>query len=229
MDRTHHTPGAQARFDRLMCNLTRGKSVSAVVEKTPHNVARIGFLEALTDQARYIHIVRNGVDVVRSIDHIATTNAYRIAGKTNYNQWWGSNDCKWEALAEEGKAKGYFSEEVDVLKSHVQRGAYEWLVSLGESDRWRDNLGSRLCEVTYEDLTSQPDIVLRRLTAFLGIACPDDWLDQSCDQIRTGYKNRQSPLELPPLMCRCFNRYQQRYGFSGRATPADLPQGHSHG
>ena len=210
----HHTPGAQVRFNRLVHRMCRG---AKLVEKTPHNVARIGFLETLTKDALYVHVVRNGVDVAYSIDRIARTNPYRIAGQGHHNQWWGPDDCKWQALAGEGAARDYFPDEVARVHSHVQRGAYEWLVSLGEADRWRANLDGRLHELTYTQLTEEPARMLRHLCVFLGLACPGDWLDRPFAEVRPERHNPGRTIELPPQMSAQFNAYQEHYGFEGRA------------
>jgi hypothetical protein len=217
MDGVHCTPGAQVRFNRLVHRACRR---ARLVEKTPHNVARIGLLERLTVEPRYVHVVRNGVDVAHSIDRIARANAYRIAGKGRHNQWWGRDDCKWRALAREGAARGYYADEVPRLKGHLQRGAYEWLVSLGEADRWRVPLGDRLCELTYSQLTLEPGATLHRLCRSLGLDCPERWLRWAITEVRSERRYHWRWLELPPRMAARFNAYQERYGFEGRAIRA---------
>ncbi len=215
------TPEAQARFARLIGTVRRRRACARlVIEKTPHDVARIGFLEGLAAEPRYIHIVRSGVDVARSIERIAARSSFPTFARPPRNRWWGIGGSKWKALARDGAAHGYFPNEVLLLTGDAQKGAYEWLVSLGEADRWRAALGPRLYEFTYPSFTSQPMQALEQICTFLGISCPDAWLAHAVERVHPENRHEGPPLQLPPAMCERFNAYQERYGFAGTAVPA---------
>jgi len=224
MDAEHRSDHAQLVFNRLVMGERARARKPMVVEKTPHNVARIGFLEVLAPGARYVHIVRNGIDVCRSIEQLATEQPYRMAFKPRYNQWWGEDCAKWRALSEEGPARGYFPTEADLLTTNAQRGAYEWLTSLGEADRWRGALGDRLLEIRYPDLTSDPHASLLRLCDHFGVAAPGAWLDRALPLVGPERVRKRGPIALPPEMARAFNALQERYEFEGRAEPAIRPE-----
>ncbi|VAX42059.1 hypothetical protein MNBD_PLANCTO03-351 [hydrothermal vent metagenome] len=97
------TDTIRTRFARLILGERERTGQRVLIEKTPHNIFRIGLLEALTDgNARFIHIIRDGIDVARSIDRLASNQPYKMAGRSDYNQWWGSNDLKWQRLQAEG-------------------------------------------------------------------------------------------------------------------------------
>lgn len=212
------TDETRRRFNRLIFGARRDSGKRLVVEKTPHNIARLGFLEALAPGASYIHIVRSGIDACRSIDRLARANAYRIAGRPRHNSWWGEDESKWKALARDGASAGYFPEEVGTLTGHDQRGAYEWLVSLGEADRFRDRLGPRLREITYPRLTGDAAGTIRALCEHLGASCPRDWLDAAAALVEDERRNPGAALILPRRMAGAFNAAMERYGFEGRAT-----------
>lgn len=209
----------RTRFARLILGERERAGRPLLVEKTPHNAYRLGFLEALTmGRARFIHIVRDGVDVARSIERLAMNQPYRMAGRADYNQWWGSNELKWKRLAEEGPARGHFSAgEVARLATQAQRGAYEWLTSLGEADRWRPVLCERLLEVTYRELTCDPDATLRRIAAHIGAGVPAQWLAGSVAAVSPERRHSGAELVLPERMAAEFNKRQERHGFDGRA------------
>ena len=221
LDEQHVTDKTRQRFTRLMGAAFAASGAQLLIEKTPMNLLRIGYLEALAPGARYVHIVRDGADVARSIDRLATQSSYKIAGKPLMNQWWGVDNSKWKFLARDGAAAGYFPQEVDQLKTEEAKGAYEWLVSLGEADRWRQRLGERLHELSYADLTCKPQETLRRICTHLGLAIPQDWLDRAAAMLDGQRKNSGRPVKLPPAMCRAFNEYQERYGFENRALPSE--------
>jgi len=214
------TDAIRTRFARLILGERERTGRRVLIEKTPHNVYRIGLLEALTNsRARFIHIVRDGLDVARSIDRLASNQPYRMAGRADYNQWWGSNDLKWHRLRIEGPSRGHFSEnDVAQLKSNAQKGAYEWLTSLGEADRWRPVLGDRLLEITYPTLTADPIGTLSRLTAHIGASAPRSWLDRVSPMVSSERRNEGEALTLPPAMAQAFNDWQSRENFPGRAA-----------
>jgi len=215
----HASEESRRRFDRLILDMARrrGKPSRLAMEKTPFNAVRIGYLEALADRPKYIHLVRDGVDVCRSIDRLSRDARYRIMGRPKVNHWWGLAGSKWTALARDGAAAGYYVAEVGCLQSYQAKGAYEWLVSIGEVDRWRERLGDRLLEITYERLTTEPRAALEEMCRFLGVAATPHWLERSARMIDAPRRNLGDDISLPPEMCRAFNQIQERYGFAGRA------------
>ncbi len=224
MDADDATPESCERFDRLILGARLLARLPTLIEKTPHNVYRIGLIEAFTGRAaRWVHIARDGVDVARSIHRLATTQPYRMAGHADYNQWWGRNHLKWKRLAEEGPEHGYFPEDIARLSDDAQKGAYEWLTSLGEADRWRDALADRLLEITYPQLTADPTGTLRLIAAHVGTDAPASWLDAAAAVISPERRNEGAPLLLPHDMAARFNELQARFDFPGRAQAQERP------
>jgi hypothetical protein len=210
------TATTRARFSRLMPASPR----LVTVEKSPINALRIGFLDALSPDARYVHIVRDGVDVARSIQRMAAVTR-RMAFRPPMNEWWGVGDAKWTALARDGRATGYYPEEVGLLGNDAQRGAYEWLMSVREARAWRVALGSRWVEVRYADLTTDPQVMLRRIATAVGLSCSGQWLDSAAARVRPNTRSDGPPLALPEQMRADFNGLQASFGFMGRAIEPD--------
>jgi Sulfotransferase family len=204
------------RFSRLFL-ASSGSSKQLLLEKSPANTMRIDFLRALAPEARFVHIVRDGLEVVKSIARLATSNAYQIAWLPNFSQWWGTNGIKWAILARDGKEAGYFAGEVDGLRTHEQRGAYEWLVSLGEVDRWRSAAGDRLLELTYTDLVREPGDQLARVGEFLHLPISDEWTRAASSMITPVRTPEHGSVDLPPAMMAAFNERQEELAFPGRA------------
>lgn len=207
------TPAAQRRFKRLMSPSAGG----TLVEKSPINALRIGYLRALAPDARFVHIVRDGVDVARSIENEAAVTR-KMAFREPLNEWWGVGDAKWTALQRDGGAAGYYPDEVRELATDAERGAYEWLVSLREIGSRRLSLGPCLTEIRYPDLTGDPRTVLQDLTKKLDLPCPQPWLEAATARVRPAVLRTGSPLVLPGRMCADFNHYQRAFGFSQRAV-----------
>jgi len=218
LDEDDASPESVERFRKLFLESSAG--FRAVVEKTPHNVARIGFIEALAPGSRWAHIVRDGVDVARSIDRLATGNFYRVAGRPEINQWWGSDGAKWKAIAREGADRGNCPDQVAALETHLQRGAYEWLVSLEEAARWRDRLGHRFLEIRYLDFARATSEALERLCEHFGLDAPPGWLDWAAKQVSSPRHNEGATLRLPPCIADRFNQLQAEHDLPGRAETA---------
>ena len=89
LDASSVTPTARLRFRRLIS----APSGLTLVEKSPHNALRIGYLDALVPGARFIHIVRDGIDAARSIEKVARVNR-RMAFRPSLNEWWGVWRCE---------------------------------------------------------------------------------------------------------------------------------------
>lgn len=223
-------PAHKARFDRLSRWVAIG--ATTLVEKTPNNTFRIGWLEALTDNPRYVHIVRDGCDVVESIVRASRDASYVIRGVDNYNRWWGRLDAKWKALGEEGRQKGYFADEVAEISSLQERAAYEWIVAQREIALWRTPLGSRMLEVRYEDLVTDPVAVIRRIHVHLGVLSTETQRRRLAALVKApeaGRRKELSRILLPPAMAEAFNELQASWNYHNRAVAKNsaLPHGAS--
>ena len=213
LDADSVTTSARRRFSRL---LSSPEGVT-LVEKSPTNALRIGYLNALAPDARFVHIVRDGIAVARSIEKMATTTR-RVLFRSPVNDWWGSGGAKWSALRQDGRAAGYYRDEVDRLATSVQRAAYEWLLSVREAEMWRAPLDSRFSTIRYEDLGDDPCTIIRELMTKLELACPDYWLRNAAKLVRAPIVSHREPIALPSQMYTDFNTWQERFGFEGRAT-----------
>ena len=223
LDSNHCTPQAKSRFDRLLLEPAHRRGVTLMIEKTPFNACRIGYLDTISPGCKFIHLVRDGVDVARSIDRLSRDRSYGILGRPNLNRWWGRGGCKWTALSTDGLASNYFSDEIPLMWNWETKGAYEWLVSLAEIDRWRSRLGDRMLEINYEELTNHPEKTLRLICDFLSLPADDKWLRRAIRRLDKPRHNYGVPLVLPPKMARAFNAAQERFNFPNRAT-AGIPE-----
>lgn len=210
------TRETRIRFQRLM----KPWRSFTLVEKTPINALRLGFLDAIAPSARFVHIIRDGIEVARSIERIASVT-WPMAFRPPMNEWWGINDAKWTALVQDGRAAGYYFDEISQLTTDEQRGAYEWVLSMCEIDSWRSRLGSRLIELRLEDLISEPRKMLKSVVDGLELSFSDElWLDRATKMVRPMSNGYKTDLTLPSRMLADFNKFQERYGFKGRATQA---------
>lgn len=223
VDGSFSTGGARLRFERLFSKKLFSKKLF-LVEKSPVNAMRIRYIENLAPGSYYINIVRDGVEVVDSIEKLSNKNSYSVALRENFNQWWGVDFCKWEYLKRDGKIHGYFPDEVDQLTGIRQMAAYEWLISIAEVEKNSARLGSRLIEISYRDLCEAPQKTLKRILSECGVVENNSWIENAI-QLINNEKEKQKmegeKLFLPVKMCAAFNELQKKYGFESYAYPLD--------
>ncbi len=129
-----------------------------LVEKLPINAFRVPFIAALFPEARFIHVVRNGLEVADS-----------IAERARVGSWYGYQDYKWKQLAAHAEARGE-DELVPLCDDGFHRGLLEWRLSVEAARSSLANLPSdRVLELRYETLVGESDKVCDQLAAFIGV------------------------------------------------------------
>jgi Sulfotransferase family len=129
-----------------------------LVEKFPINSFRIAYIHAMFPDARFIFMVRHGLDVARSIAKLAPRGL-----------WFGHKDYKWRLLSDLARKSGD-ARLVELCTSEEMRGLLEWRLSVLAARAALERLPrGRWIEIRYEDLVADPLAVCRQLEAFLGL------------------------------------------------------------
>jgi hypothetical protein len=161
-------------------------------------------LLALDQNAKFIHIVRDGAEVAQSIAERAKMT-FPIVGQHYYNDWWGLDDAKWLFLRAISERRSFLREESVNAKHDLEKGLCEWLITLNEFKMNRDLLnGENFLEVRYNDLVRETRSTLQQVTAFLGLEIDADWLSYNMARVeqrerRTSYPVTQNPELLKKL------------------------------
>jgi hypothetical protein len=122
------------------------------------NAFRVPFLRALFPDAVFIHLLRNGIEVARSIERESAAGP-----------WYGAGDYKWHQLA--GLAGADHRPILTLCRGAYERGLLEWRLAVEHVLRTTADLPSeRLLTVRYEDLLEAPVATVRRIEDFLGLA-----------------------------------------------------------
>jgi len=217
LDERDWTASSQSRFDRLFASAAGGKP--QLIEKSPRNTMRIGYLRRLAPGCRFVHIVRSGPDVARSIARYAERNAdHPQRQRRQINSWWGVRDAKWRALCFDAAQQSSWPDEMPAYRDHQTRGACEWLMSIEAVDRRKRVLGDHLLEVRYDDVTSSPGDALLEIADFLQIDPAPTWLDGAVELVRPSPDRQVTPLALPSALVSRLNEWQERYGFAERVV-----------
>jgi hypothetical protein len=133
-----------------------------LVEKLPINSFRVAFIHAMFPDARFIYMLRHGLEVARSIAKLAPRGL-----------WFGHNDYKWRLLSDLARKSGD-ARLVELCTSDELRGLLEWRLSLLAARSALERLPrGRWIEIRYEDLVDDPLAMCRQLEAFLGLPPSD--------------------------------------------------------
>jgi hypothetical protein len=149
LDASHATPELAPRVYRALADEAAGTGHggAVLVEKNPKHVLRLPFLDALFPWARFVHVLRDGRDVVASL-------MFRNRG----TRWGHLKVPGWRDLLAQHP-----------FDNHV-RCAHQWRDAVATARRDGRRRGERYLEVAYEDLVRDPAAVVPRALAFIGLA-----------------------------------------------------------
>jgi hypothetical protein len=168
-------------IDRLARAYTRSRGRRAWVEKTPRNVRNLDWILERFPRARFVHVIRDGRDVVCSL---RTHPKYR-----------------WNPETQEREETGVVNE----WRFCVSRWFNDTLFGL------KAKLHPRTTEIRYEDLVTDPEPALRKLLLWLGIPWDPAVLDWHTTQpdSRHPAKDPQAVLANKPLTNAPVGRWRQ--------------------
>lgn len=150
------------RSRRLVANFyceTYATGRPRLVEKLPINSFRLAFVAAAVPDARFVHLLRNGLEVARSIERMPPESA-----------WYGHDDYKWKLLCEYAARREGCASLPELCDSARLRGLLEWRLSVEAALEFLETFPpDRRLDVTYEELLDAPVDVMRRIEEFAGL------------------------------------------------------------
>jgi hypothetical protein len=145
------TPRARAFYMQSVANVLRLYSKSRFLSKCPRNGLRIEFLAGIFPDALFIHLVRDGRAVCRSV-----LERRQRAG--DLRAWWDAKPADWK---------------IWTTLDPVPSVAHQWLSVVEFVRETGERLGpDRFIEVRYEDFVTAPDSFLEKLCRFSGVQWP---------------------------------------------------------
>lgn len=133
-----------------------------LIDKTPRNALRVGFIDALFPDARYVYLVRDGRDNINSLINAWRTPRYRTYRLPEPHSIPGVDPAWWKFTLYPGwraDAEG----PVEVVC------AQQWKWSYDSAGAALPEVGPRVTTVRYEDLAADPVTTTRALCSFLEI------------------------------------------------------------
>ena len=201
----------KVRFSNLFYRYRDSSGCSILVEKSPENVFRIPWLAQLADNAKIIHIVRNGNDVVRSI--LGESGRIIPYGFQDMDNWYGKRDKKKKLLTTSARYLEIDDSIIDACKTYVDWAALEWICSLMSLSRnWKYIPSENQIMIKYENILDSPWDTYKELMLFLGVDF-DDALHQQIERYVNPRKGEKPPVDLPNPLKSIFERELKNAGY----------------
>lgn len=195
-------PDIHTRIARAFEAEVREQNAARLVEKLPINSFRIAYLDAMFPDALFVHVLRNGLEVARSIDRVRDTL-----------MWFGRDDYKWTLLAEYARQQGLGALAELAGNDTILRGLLEWRLSVMSCLTDEQRLpATRWLELRYEDLLADPVTACVTLEQFIGVEPDRAMRDFAASQVQ----RRTAPVDvtaLTPAMERIAGDLLRRLGY----------------
>lgn len=165
LDASDVEPEAAARIKRSFFLVSGGRK--RLIDKTPRNAPRVGFIDALFPDARFIYLKRDGRDNTNSLINAWRTPRYRTYALPEPHSIPGVDPKWWKFILYSGwraDTKGPLEVVCAKQWAFSNDRAMAGLASLA-ADRWT--------EVRYEEFITDPESHTARLMSFLDLSYED--------------------------------------------------------
>jgi len=213
LDETAVTPAVSEAAHRLFGFYLLKTGARRVVDKYPEMIFRIPFLHAIFPDAKFVFLIRNGLDTLRSITSWSSTHADHV--ETEMHDWWGVNNRKWKLLLEEvvahDKILAPLMDEISTFTWNADMAAVEWIVTMREGLYWMKKLPDAVHLVRYEELVKNPDETLAALLDFCQLPRDEIMLEYAHNVLSPPPPKRQ--VTLHPAIRLAFNETMFAMGY----------------
>lgn len=163
------------RLQRLYAGYLRISGCRRVLDKYPELLFRVPFVRRVFPDAKFLVLVRNGIDVCRSVGNWSATHS--VHGEDSSIDWWGRNDRKWHCLiddvVESEPDLRQHRDHFRTLTRQTDRAALEWILTMRAADDVLQRIPENAMLIRYESLTNDPSRSLDDIIEFCGLP-PDE-------------------------------------------------------
>lgn len=207
-----------SRAHRLFGAYLGAVGASRVLDKYPELVFRIPFVRAIFPDARFVFLVRDGVDAVHSIESWSRRLGKRARGSVQ--DWWGLNNRKWRLMVEQlVPEEGLLANkagEIASLTRHADMAAVEWIITMQEGLRQFEQNRDCFYMLRYEALVKNPVDELSSLLDFCDLRRDEVVLDFATKKLRPAPD--RPPLDVHPVLRRPLEDTMRELGYrNGRS------------
>jgi len=194
------TPSVRRYVQKAFDRLASRQNLGFVVEKTCANSLRVGFVDAIVPEAKYLFLVRDGRDVIASamkrwrsylkgVGHNMQKARYVPVTDLPYHMTRYAMNLLYRACSPDRRLAGWgprFSGMAEMLRTRdlVEVCAVQWVRCVENSERDFGSIENRrVHRIKYEAFVDRPVEELKRICAFLEIEVAADRLQDACRPI----------------------------------------------
>lgn len=194
-------PAMARKLSRIYSWALRWGMARRVVDKYPELVFRVEFVQALFQRARFVAILRDGVDTCASVTQWSRRKGEMQGEETH--DWWGRDGRKWRLLVEQVVPRhpdlAPLQARLAKAEDHRDRAAVEWIVAMRAARDAAAAHPDTIMAFRYEDLCSHPKDVLPAMLDFCGLA-RDPVFDEYATTILSAAESYDSLALMPELV-----------------------------
>lgn len=198
------TPAVRKSIRKAFYRIWRQQGQPAfIVEKTCANTLRVPFVDAILPEAYYIHLVRDGYDVIASArrrwrGELEVSSMQYYVSKALYAPFsdlprYAISALKNRLAIKLGRRQYFESwgprfagiDDISANSSLDELIARQWVASVNTSDMaFSEIKSSRVFNLRYEDFTADPYDTLTQISRWLNASCNEDVLSISASTVR---------------------------------------------
>ena len=186
LDSADVTPEIEERFMRLYSGYLRFTRTSRILDKYPELLHRASFIHRIFPDARFIILVRNGLEVCRSIAEWSTVHGeFTISQEID---WWGRGDRKWNCLIDDlVSVEPDLMNQRDALRPITRqqdRAALEWILTMRKTQRVAMRFPEQTLIVRYERFVQDPISSVLDILRFCDLSIDDRVLRFAAENVQ---------------------------------------------
>ena len=217
LDDADASPQMARKIAKVYSVAMRAGFAKRVADKYPELVFRVPFVLKLFPKARFVAILRDGVDTCSSVTGWSKRKGETVADETH--DWWGRDGRKWQMIVDqlvpEHTDLAPLQDKLRTAQDHRDRAAVEWIISMREAKAMAAQ-HPEVLSITFEDLCAKPDEILSQMTQHCGISEDPVFTDYAKTILSAppAYK----PLELMPELVEPFCDVLREMGYSASVS-----------
>ena len=221
LDTNDATPQAMSKLNKVYNAALWTSGANQIIDKYPELIFRTEFVSRLFPDAKFVVIIRDGVDACTSVTQ--WSNRHKVIAHDGIEDWWGKNDRKWNLLVsqliDEHQDLVIFKEKLVNTKSHEDRAAVEWILAMREAKKVLLNR-SKVLSISYEALCEDSEKTISELLRFCSLQLDPSVTKYSREVLHDS--PRYGELQLLPELVGPFIHTLIEMGYSesvNRVTP----------
>lgn len=147
--------------DALAVGVAQARGKTTWADKTPDYGAHMALIQTLWPECRFVHVIRNGADVARSM---SAHPGYRLLA--------ARDEMSWTSIA-----YGMSDMWTSTPSSDIDAFLRLWRLRVDRARTEATRLApNTYVEARYETLVAEPETELQRIARFIGLGDDDGWL-----------------------------------------------------